>query len=443
MMRKLTASLLGTLTLLAPLAAFAQGAPPADAKAAAGPVAGPKDAITIDKPKDDVTNVTLMAGGLLASGNSRQVALTLNGAMDMRRGDNAFAASLLGNYGQSGKGDAPMETAIENLQGRLRYDRYLSDSFSAFLIGTGRYDRFQGISFRLNIDPGVKYIFWKDETSALWGELGVDIQQDVRTDSGLDAIKAKRDPAAPATDPTPDLPKPGRGRTDFSARGFVGYKHAFSSDVTFGTGIELLQSFLTTDLGAADTRLNFNAAIAAKLFEGFSLGLGFQGSYDRLPIPGKERLDTTTTVSVIYGWTDAKPPAPKEEVKCPACPEPTPCPAMPAGGMLPPPPPPAPAMPVMPPAPPVTAPAVPPAPAAAMPAAPAPTPPAAAAPVVATKAAPAAPAQAAPKTAAAPAPAAPPAPAAKAGTTTTTAAPANVTVTTTGGAGGATVTPKN
>ncbi len=352
------AAFVGTIVpvLLAASAARAQGvptgAPPPEAKVEVTGPKGPLDAPKIAKPSTDVTNVTLSAGGLLASGNSRTLALSANGAFDMRRGDNAFAASLITNYGESAaKSGDPMKASSENFQGRLRYDRYLNDSMSLFLIGTGRYDRFQGLAFRLNLDPGFKYIVLKDDVSALWAEAGYDFQYDIRTDSG----RAPKDPTSGPLD---------RTVTDHSARVFVGYRRAFSSDVTFSTGLEFLQSFANRDIGDKDTRLNFDAILAAKLFEGFSLGVGFSARYDRLPLPEKKELDTITTLSIIYGWSDAKPKE-KEEVKCPACPEPAPCP----NGINPPPPPPPGADP-LPPAPPAPAGVVPPPP----PVAPAPPP---------------------------------------------------------------------
>ncbi|MBK6461468.1 MAG: DUF481 domain-containing protein [Myxococcales bacterium] len=131
---------------------------------------------------------------------------------------------------------------------------------------------------------------------------------------------------------------------------------------------------MKTDLGSNDTRVNFDANLAAKLDYGFALGVGFTARYDRLPIAGREKLDTTTTLSLIYAWTDA--PAKKEEKKeekkepCPACPA---CSPPPAPAVAAPPPvvaPPAPA-PVAPPpavvAPPAPAPAPAPAPSAPTP----------------------------------------------------------------------------
>src|SRR5690606_20979404 len=80
------------------------------------------------------SELELSAGGLLASGNSRSSALTGAGKLRLRRADNQYSATLAGNYARSAAGsDEPMETSVSNIQGRVRYDRYLSDSWSIFV----------------------------------------------------------------------------------------------------------------------------------------------------------------------------------------------------------------------------------------------------------------------------------------------------------------------
>ena len=351
------ARLLALGLTLAPATALAQApapmgaeAPPPDAKALVAAPKGAKDAPTIAAPTSDETRASLAAGGLITTGNSKTVALTLNGQLDLRRGDNGFLLGALGNYGESSIKGAPSRATAQNLQGKLRYDRYFLDSLTGFLIATGRHDKFQGLDFRLNLDPGVKYIPYKDGAQALWVELGYDFQVDARSTEGRIPANADGTPivGAPLLDAT---------RTDHSARAYLGYRRAFNTSVTFSTGVELLQSFVKTDLGSNDTRVNFDANLAAKLDYGFALGVGFTARYDRLPIAGREKLDTTTTLSLIYAWVDA--PAKKEEPKapCPTCPACPPAPPPPPAAA---PPPPAPAAPAAPP--PAAAPAEAPAP---------------------------------------------------------------------------------
>ena len=287
------------------------GAPVADATAL---VAAPTvtDAPAVFKP-DHSTNVTVSAGGQASTGNSNSLAGTVNGVLDMRRGYNGYGAALLGNYARGAPPGQPEVETTENLQGKLRYDRFLGEPDSVFLLTTGRHDKFQGLEFRLNIDPGFKYLFINKPKSALWGEIGYDFQFDVREDNALVQLD-------PNGNPIPGAPLLSKDGTDHSLRLFAGYRHAFNKEVTLSTGLEYLQSFassLNTSAANTDYRLNFDARIAAAVGGGFSVGFGFSARYDHDPLPGKVNTDTATTLSLIYAFSDV--------VKPPVCP----CPVLP------------------------------------------------------------------------------------------------------------------
>lgn len=281
------------------------GGPGPDATAlVTAPTAG-EDAPTWERIHDETT-ATVSAGGQLATGNSQLAALTANGQFAMRRGEDGFGASLLGNYGQGAPfGSTPVETT-ENLQGRLRYDRYLSDRLSLFLIGTGWHDRFQGLEFRFNTDPGAKYLFVNTDQTKLWGEAGYDVQYDFREGSAVWGTGIKRK------------------AVDHSIRLFAGFKHAFNKSVTVTTGFEYLQSFVdSADQNLDnDSRINYDLLFASQIGGGLSLGLGFTARYDYHPLPGKTDTDTTTTISLIYALaqapTIAQKPSPPPCVPAPA-----------------------------------------------------------------------------------------------------------------------------
>ncbi|MEO8905811.1 MAG: DUF481 domain-containing protein, partial [Polyangiaceae bacterium] len=113
-----------------------------------------------NKHADDSTEAKIQAGALGASGNSRSLALTSMATVSARRGQNELSAAAAANYGRSAaKTGDPMQTTIENYQGKLRYDRFLTDRFSVFTSLSGRRDRFQGLDLRLNLDPGLAYYF--------------------------------------------------------------------------------------------------------------------------------------------------------------------------------------------------------------------------------------------------------------------------------------------
>lgn len=268
------------------------GTPPPDVdKVAAAPVA--PTAVPEFDAAPQGTTISAAAGGLSSTGNSRLIAATVNGAVDSRMGDNGFGASLVGNYGRGAPPGEPLETTVENVQGRLRYDRYVLDDASVFLIATGRRDRLQGIAFRLNLDPGFKYLFINQQATALWGELGYDFQFDRRTDEARIVLDEDGD-VVEELDQT---------ATDHSVRAFVGFRHAFNEAVALSTGLEYLQSFIDTER----YRLNYDLLFTSRIAGDFSLGAGFSARYDNQPLPEKQELDTATTLSLVYSFTTIEP----------------------------------------------------------------------------------------------------------------------------------------
>lgn len=310
------------------------GAPPPDAKVlVAAPAAGaapPK----IEAPPAHETTATVSAGGQVATGNSELIAATVNGKLDLRRGPNGFGASLVGNFGEGAAAGQSVQVTTENLQGRLRYDRYFNERLSVFVIGTLRHDRFQGLDERFNLDPGAKYLVLDTEKTKLWGELGYDFQYDIRRSDALVVTPAM---AATATMPATAAVVLDRTQSDHSARVFAGFRHAFTKDVTFSTGLEYLQSFVHS----TKYRINYDALFASSLGSGFSLGVGFSARFNHDPLPGKKDVDTTTTVSLIYAFSDIPAPPPPP-CHCPEPPPPPPPPPLPPSAAAPPPPPPPP-----------------------------------------------------------------------------------------------------
>jgi putative salt-induced outer membrane protein len=238
------------------------------------------------KKADEVTDATeakVQAGALMSTGNSRSLAATASGSMRLRRADNEFSALLAANYARSAASLADKQkTTMENYQGKLRYDRFVSEKVSLFLSFSGRRDRFQGLDARLNVDPGLAYYFIEEEKQRLWGELGYDLQYDVRRD---DAIAAA---AAAGTNL-------GKTKTRHSARGFLGYHTNVNEHVSFDSGAELLVGIPATE----NWRLNWDNRLTVALDTRFSLGASFNLRYDNNPLPGVEKLDTLTAMNLI------------------------------------------------------------------------------------------------------------------------------------------------
>jgi hypothetical protein len=340
---------------LAPRTAFAQAAAPAQSGQApadvAQTVAAPKavDAPTIEAATPtDTTDVSISAGGQYASGNAKEFAATGLGKVDLRRGANGFGAQLTGNYAEGATvPSASMKTTTENLQGKLRYLRYFTTAFGGFLQVTGTHDAFTATTFRLNIDPGVKLFFFDNATTRFWGELGYDFEFDQNyTDSNGIMQAGSGGPSLDANGLPYVIEK---NNTIHSTRLFVGFKQAFNTEVTLNLGLEYLQGLGGTGTGTPNlppgytagqvdvvpisvtgARLNGDALLAAHIGGGFSIGVGLSEKYNSAALAGKLALDSTGTLSLIYGFSSGHPapPAPPPP-ECPKTPEPPPSP--PAG----------------------------------------------------------------------------------------------------------------
>ncbi len=273
---------------LAPAQEALKVAPPPEAKPVA---AAPKiaEAPAVAKVSDGTT-AAVSAGGLFGTGNAKILAGSVSGVDETRLGDWGAAASLVGNYGQGAPAGKAIAVNTENVQARLRGDRFLTDDVAIFLLSTSRYDRFQGLDLRENIDPGARLLLVREAAHATWAELGYDLQIDVRRDEARDVI---------AADGTTS--RLGKTAVQHGVRVFVGRREALRDDVTLSVGVEYLQD--VTD--AERFRVVGEGVCAARISGGLSLGLGATARYERTPLPGKERLDTTSTLSLVYAFSDA------------------------------------------------------------------------------------------------------------------------------------------
>ena len=233
---------------------------------------------------NDATEAKIQAGGLSASGNSRSLALTSMGTVRARRGANEFSAAAAANYGRSAsKATDPVQTTIENYQGKLRYDRFVSDPLALFSSLSGRRDRFQGLDLRLNLDPGLAYYFVQNPKHQLWSEAGYDLQYDIRRDEAIASALALGT-------------RLGKAKTRHSARLFAGYRNSLNEAVTFNTGVEYLQGLPDTQFW----RLNWDVGLTAALAAKFSLATTFSLRYDNQPLSGIKSTDTLTAINLVY-----------------------------------------------------------------------------------------------------------------------------------------------
>jgi putative salt-induced outer membrane protein YdiY len=232
----------------------------------------------------DATELEISAGGLASAGNSRAIAATTAGKFRLRRGSDQVGAGVAANYAESAVNKSEgLQTTVENFQGKVRYDRFLTGSLAVFGSVSARHDRFQGLDLRINLDPGFGYYFIDEGRQQLWLEAGYDFQHDIRRDEAIAAAYA-------------DGYFLGKTNDRHSARGFVGYTSELSDSVKVSTGLEYLQGFSP----ATNYRFNWDGAVTSAVGKGFSIATAVSVRYDHNPIPGVEKTDIVTSISLVY-----------------------------------------------------------------------------------------------------------------------------------------------
>jgi len=252
-------------------------------------ISGQGQFATASAPAEDVdaTELNIAAGGMLSTGNARSLSITGLGRFRLRREIHQFRAEVAGNYGRAAiaPAAAPVDN-VTNVQGLLRYDVFVHPRVGLFLQTVGRHDPFQGLQFRLNVDPGVAAYVLKGSRHRLWFEAGYDFQFDVRT---VDATYPV-DPVTLLPDRSMD-PILERTFINHATRLMAGYANTLNERVTFDTGVEYLQSVIDPNV----FRINWAAALTAQLMERVTFSTSIILRYENEPIV-ERRLDTVTAV---------------------------------------------------------------------------------------------------------------------------------------------------
>lgn len=235
-------------------------------------------------PPPDTTELVISGGALLTGGNSRLGTLTGALRLLVRKGPDQFSAGAAANYARAAtSADQPVDTTIENYQAGVRYDHFLTRPISLFLSVLGRRDRFQGLSFRLSIDPGVALYMVRDRELRLWSEVGYDFQNDVRTNQAIDDARAEGMELAPT-------------EISHNARLFLGYAQRLEERLQFDAGIEYIRNILHPE----SWRLNYSTALTTKVAGTLSVGVVTAALYDNNPLPDVEKLDVSTAINLVY-----------------------------------------------------------------------------------------------------------------------------------------------
>jgi hypothetical protein len=267
-----------TSLLLAPIA-LALLAPPALADDPAYTY-GKKDDV---KDVKDVTWTGNVSAGLVSTtGNSQTTTATAGANVTRKDADNKFDGSLLFTYAHAttrvvddangnmmidpGEVTTLTATSANNIAGKLRYDRYLTELNSIYVAALGLVDHPSGKAFQGGGQIGYSRSLYKTEHAEATAELGYDLSYLKVLDDGSTTIH--------------------------SGRAFVGYKgKAPVSDAVIEASVEGLFNFNSITLGGrtagafGDTRLNGVVGVTTTLSTRISLAVSVNAKFDDFPAP--------------------------------------------------------------------------------------------------------------------------------------------------------------
>lgn len=261
--------LLALMTLLAP--AHAQDVP----------FAGTTDAPEERVAEESTTNLSAELGGMWTSGNASAYVLTGAAQFGRRWKANQFSAAAGANLGAAvpdadGNGflddderDVGFVRNSRRVQGEARYDRFLSDRDSIYVLAGAFHDTFAGFDLRSHEQVGYSRLFVNEEKSQVRGEIGLDYAQEWRT--------------------TPEF------ANILAARVLVGASHQFNENVGIADTFEIYENFLDLE----DVRILNTATFTSTLSSQFSLKLSHALIFDNVPVEGFRKLDQTTAITLV------------------------------------------------------------------------------------------------------------------------------------------------
>ncbi len=242
---------------------------------------GTKEGDEVDAPK---TSVVAELGGALTTGNVDFYVLSgsING--DRRWEQNAVTLKSGGIIGQSrldtdGDGllsDSERETdrveSARRLFADIRYDRFLGEKNSLYVLGGALTDIYAGYDWRTHEQFGYSRRLLKSETAEIFGELGLDYAQENYV-AGID----------PNTNNV------------LAARAMVGLSLKLTEDVKLQETIEVYENLLDRQ----DARVLNTASLTVRMSDKMSFKLSHILVFDNVPVQGYRKADQTATVSLV------------------------------------------------------------------------------------------------------------------------------------------------
>lgn len=223
------------------------------------------------KEKEWEANVGLNA--VLNSGNS--VNQTVGGtALTSRKWDkNKISWTGEGAYGRAKDNSTGVTTTnTKNWKTRLRYDRFILNPLSIFVLGHVGQDEPAGFDARYGSAMGMSHEIWKSDPNFFTYEAGFDYTRENRVALANENI--------------------------YSARILLQYKRKISTWATFTQDVENLVNVEDGE----DYRLNTLSSLIMKLTDKLAFKAGFGIRFDNQPVTGFKKTDTTTQAGLVVNF---------------------------------------------------------------------------------------------------------------------------------------------
>jgi putative salt-induced outer membrane protein YdiY len=190
-------------------------------------------------------------------------------------GVNVGAARAVIDADADGVPEGFADTYTENarkLYVDTRYDRFLTDKDSLYVLGGAFHDRFAGYDIRAHEQIGYSRLLVKNESSELRAEIGADWAQEDYFEN-----------------PDPNY------QNVIAARLLLGLAHKFSEAVAITDTAEVYENVVDVD----DVRVLNTAALTSALSGKLSVKVSHALIFDNVPVEGFRSLDQTAMVTLV------------------------------------------------------------------------------------------------------------------------------------------------
>lgn len=235
----------------------------------------------VEKPE---VKLSAEFGGSYTSGNSNfyTITSTLNGSYKANKskfgliGGAVLGAGKVDADGNGVISDAEKDAPFKQNAGRyfadLRYDFFLGEKNSLYVLVGGYRDQFAGFDLRTHEQLGYGRVLVDTETTDWNLEVGVDFAQE----NYVDGVEAW-------------------GQNVLAGRAMTSFSHKLSESVSLQETIELYENVLDVQ----DLRVLNQAALSVKLSEALNLKLSHNLIFDNQPVEGYRKADSTLNLTLV------------------------------------------------------------------------------------------------------------------------------------------------